>query len=59
MHGFYNAERVLVEDEAARLDRLALLAAARQVLRNGLSLLGISAPEFMTRKEDESEEAAQ
>ena len=59
VHGFYNAERVLVEDEAARLDRLALLAAARQVLRNGLSLLGISAPEFMTRKEDESEEAAQ
>ncbi len=46
-HAFYNAERVLVEDEKTRNARLALLLAARQVLRNGLDLLGISAPEKM------------
>ena len=47
LHAFYNAERVLVEDEAVRNARLALLLAARQVLRNGLDLLGVSAPEKM------------
>ena len=46
-HAFYNAERVLVEDEAVRNARLALLLATRQVLRNGLELLGVSAPEKM------------
>ena len=46
-HAFYNAERVLVEDEAVRNARLALLLAARQVLRNGLDLLGVCAPEKM------------
>jgi len=46
-HGYYNAERVLVEDAAAREARLALLLATRQVLRNGLALLGVSAPEKM------------
>ena len=46
-HAFYNAERVLVEDERTRNARLALLLAARQVLHNGLDLLGISAPEKM------------
>ena len=46
-HGYYNAERVLVDDAAQRDARLALLVAARQVLRNGLSLLGVSAPERM------------
>lgn len=46
-HAFYNAERVLVEDEAVHNARLALLLAARQVLRNGLDLLGVSAPEKM------------
>jgi arginyl-tRNA synthetase len=46
-HGYYNAERVLVDDAAQRNARLALLVAARQVLRNGLSLLGVSAPERM------------
>jgi len=46
-HAFYNAERVLIEDEAVRNARLALLLAARQVLRNGLDLLGVSAPEKM------------
>lgn len=46
-HSFYNAERVLVEDERVKTARLALLAATQQVLRNGLSLLGVSAPDKM------------
>lgn len=46
-HAFYNAERILVEDNEVRNARLALLLATRQVLKNGFSLLGISAPEKM------------
>ncbi len=46
-HSYYNAERILVEDEALREARLALCAAARQTLANGLALLGVSAPEKM------------
>jgi arginyl-tRNA synthetase len=46
-HAYYNAERVLVDEDAGRNARLALLLAARQVLRNGLALLGVSAPEKM------------
>ncbi|HET9022938.1 MAG TPA: arginine--tRNA ligase [Burkholderiaceae bacterium] len=46
-HGYYNAERVLVDEAATREARLALLLATRQVLRNGLALLGVSAPEKM------------
>jgi arginyl-tRNA synthetase len=46
-HSYYNAERILVEDEAARTARLALCAAVRQVLANGLALLGVGAPERM------------
>lgn len=51
-HAFYNAERVVVESAAERNARLALLAAARQVLGNGLRLLGISAPIRMNRREE-------
>ncbi len=47
IHSYYNAERFLVEDAALRDARLSLLVACRQVLRNGLSLLGVSAPERM------------
>jgi arginyl-tRNA synthetase len=47
LHAFYNAERILVDDAALRSARLALLLATRQVLRNGLALLGVSAPERM------------
>jgi len=47
VHSYYNAERFLVDDEALRNARLALLVAARQVLRNGLALIGVSAPERM------------
>lgn len=46
-HSFYNAERVLVDDQALKQARLALLAATRQVLQNGLAILGVSAPEKM------------
>ncbi len=46
-HGYYNAERVLVDDDGVRNARMALLLATRQVLRNGLSMLGVSAPEKM------------
>jgi arginyl-tRNA synthetase len=43
-HAFYNANRVLVEETSVRTARLALIAAVRQVLANGLGLLGVSAP---------------
>jgi arginyl-tRNA synthetase len=46
-HSYYNAERILVEDEGLRAARLALCAAVRQTLANGLSLIGVSAPEKM------------
>ncbi len=46
-HGWYNAERVLVDDEALKGARLRLADATRQVLANGLDLLGVSAPERM------------
>ncbi|HUY03064.1 MAG TPA: arginine--tRNA ligase [Rhodocyclaceae bacterium] len=46
-HSYYNAERILVEDAALRGARLALAAALGQVLRNGLRILGVSAPENM------------
>ena len=47
LHGYYNAERVLVDDEPTRMARLALMVATRQVLRNGLALIGVSAPNKM------------
>ncbi|THT96417.1 arginine--tRNA ligase [Lampropedia puyangensis] len=46
-HSYYDAERILVDDEAVKLARLALIAATAQVLRNGLAMLGVSAPERM------------
>jgi len=46
-HSYYNASRFLVEDEALKCARLALIAAVAQVMRNGLSLLGVTAPEKM------------
>jgi arginyl-tRNA synthetase len=47
LHTYYNAERFLVEDGNLRDARLALVAATRQVLANGLAVLGVSAPERM------------
>jgi len=46
-HGWYNAERMLIDDEEIKLARLALAAAVRNVLKNGLGLLGVSAPQSM------------
>ena len=46
-HSYYNATRILVDDERIMRARLALATAVRQVLRNGLALLGVSAPERM------------
>lgn len=46
-HSYYNAEKILVDDVRVRDARVALVAATRQVLQNGLALLGVSAPERM------------
>ena len=46
-HSYYDAERILVDDEAVKLARLALVAATAQVLANGLAMLGVSAPQRM------------
>ena len=46
-HSYYNSTRVLVEDDRTRLARLALAASVRQVLRNGLEILGVGAPDRM------------
>lgn len=46
-HSYYDAERILVDDESVKKARLALVAATAQVLRNGLAILGVSAPTKM------------
>ena len=46
-HSYYDAERILVDDETIRTARLALVAATARVLHNGLAVLGVSAPERM------------
>jgi arginyl-tRNA synthetase len=46
-HTYYNAHKVLIEDTAVRDARLSLYLAVRQVIANGLDLLGVSAPEEM------------
>jgi len=46
-HSYYDAERILVDDETVKLARLALVAATAQVLHNGLKVLGVSAPTKM------------
>jgi len=43
-HSYYDAERILVDDDAVKKARLALVAATAQVLHNGLKVLGVSAP---------------
>jgi arginyl-tRNA synthetase len=47
LHTYYNAEQFIVDDAAVRNARLALVLGVQQVLRNGLLLLGVSAPESM------------
>ena len=46
-HSYYDAERILVDDETVKKARLALVAATAQVLHNGLSVLRVSAPTRM------------
>ena len=47
LHSYYNDTKFLVDDMPTKLARLALIAATRQVLKNGLNLLGVSAPHKM------------
>ena len=47
LHSFYNEHKILVDNETTKLARLALINATQQVLRNGLQLLGVSAPNKM------------
>jgi arginyl-tRNA synthetase len=46
-HSYYDAERILVDDDHVKQARLALVAATAQVLHNGLAVLGVSAPQKM------------
>ena len=47
LHSYYNDTKFLVDDAPTKLARLALISATQQVLKNGLSLLGVSAPDKM------------
>jgi arginyl-tRNA synthetase len=57
LHGLYTACQFLVDDEELKLARLSLIAATRLVLRVGLGLLGVSAPERMSREDAKPAEA--
>jgi arginyl-tRNA synthetase len=57
-HSYYGAERFLVDDPALARARMALLAATAQVLRNALTVLGVSAPTAMARETPASAEVA-
>jgi arginyl-tRNA synthetase len=46
-HGYYNSEQFIAEDAGLRDARLALVLATQQVIRNGLALIGVSAPDSM------------
>ena len=56
-HSWYGAERFLVDDAELARARMALLSATRQVLRNGLAVLGVGAPDRMAREQPETEAA--
>jgi len=47
LHSYYNDTKFLVDDAPTKLARMALIAATQQVLKNGLNLLGVSAPNKM------------
>ncbi len=47
LHSYYNDTKFLVDDATTKLARMALIAATQQVLKNGLNLLGVSAPNKM------------
>jgi arginyl-tRNA synthetase len=57
-HSYYGAERVLGDDAALTRARIALLMATRQVIRNALTVLGVSAPERMDRDVEPKPEPA-
>ena len=57
-HSWYGAERFLIDDAALAAARMALLTATRQVLRNALAMVGVSAPDVMARDALSSELAA-
>ncbi|HRF89530.1 MAG TPA: arginine--tRNA ligase, partial [Desulfobacter postgatei] len=46
-HAYYNRHKVIMEDRSLSLARLSLVLAVKKVIRNGLTLLGVSAPERM------------
>ncbi|MGH8712731.1 MAG: DALR anticodon-binding domain-containing protein, partial [Casimicrobiaceae bacterium] len=56
-HSYYNAEQFLVDDGVVRKARLALVVAVGQVVRNGLAILGVSAPEEMRKEMPVNEDA--
>ena len=47
LHSYYNEYKFLIDDESVKIARLSLISATRQVLQNGLDLLGVSAPSKM------------
>ena len=57
LHAWYASERFLVDDAALAAARMALLAATRQVLRNALAVIGVAAPEQMSRDPEPRSEA--
>ncbi len=46
-HTYYNSNQFLIDNESIRNARLALIVATKQVINNGLSLLGVNSPEVM------------
>ena len=58
-HSYYGAERFLVDDTELARARLALLVATRQVIRNALAVLGVSAPQHMARDLEPTESQEQ
>ncbi|HEX5057106.1 MAG TPA: arginine--tRNA ligase [Gammaproteobacteria bacterium] len=55
-HGYYDRHKILIEDPQLRNARLVLSEATQQIVRNGLNLLGVSAPEKMFREKSDSDE---
>jgi arginyl-tRNA synthetase len=58
LHSYYAAEHFLVDEPALALARMALLSATAQVLKNALTVLGISAPTVMLRDESHATSAS-
>ena len=54
LHAYYNAHHFIVDDAPLRNARLCLILSAQQIIRNGLHLLGVSAPDSMFKDDAES-----